>query len=232
MCFKTLYLIKLVVHIKIYVLVLPQTEYDELPWNISTFLNTIHSVVVLFHRWQLIFGKASTKGGHQLWSNRNWRTLCKPCLIILFLFCFTCYWMRNTLTWIKTVQSWEIIVYSSKWSWIWTLAERLSEYFLNPSELLLLSSITAESGLLADQLVTPRSVGNSQINWLDIESQYSAHTFPPFPVSVTALCSEGPMFRRSYGYVQKFLCSEGSMFRKSYGVLLWNYYYFFFSDPK
>ena len=31
---------------------------------------------------------------------------------------------------------------------------------------------------------------------------------------VTALCSEGPMFRRSY--VQKVLCSEGSMFRRLY----------------
>ena len=47
---------------------------------------------------------------------------------------------------------------------------------------------------------------------------------------VTALCSEGPMFRRSYVqkvlcsegplfrrlYVQKILCSEGSMFRRFY----------------
>ena len=47
---------------------------------------------------------------------------------------------------------------------------------------------------------------------------------------VTALCSEGPMFRRSYVqkvlwsegplfrrfYVQKVLYSEGSMFRRSY----------------
>ena len=32
--------------------------------------------------------------------------------------------------------------------------------------------------------------------------------------SVTALCSEGPMFRRSY--VQKVLCSEGPLFRRSY----------------
>ena len=33
-------------------------------------------------------------------------------------------------------------------------------------------------------------------------------------VLVTALCSEGPMFRRFY--VQKVLCSEGPMFRKFY----------------
>ena len=33
-------------------------------------------------------------------------------------------------------------------------------------------------------------------------------------VVVTALCSEGPMFRRFY--VQKVLCSEGSMFRRFY----------------
>ena len=32
--------------------------------------------------------------------------------------------------------------------------------------------------------------------------------------SVTALCSEGPMFRSSY--VQKVLCSEGPLFRRSY----------------
>ena len=32
--------------------------------------------------------------------------------------------------------------------------------------------------------------------------------------AVTALCSEGPMFRRSY--VQKVLCSEGPLFRRSY----------------
>ena len=32
--------------------------------------------------------------------------------------------------------------------------------------------------------------------------------------SVTALYSEGPMFRRSY--VQKVLCSEGPLFRRSY----------------
>ena len=32
--------------------------------------------------------------------------------------------------------------------------------------------------------------------------------------SVTALCSEGPMFRRSY--VQKVLCSEGPLCRRSY----------------
>ena len=32
--------------------------------------------------------------------------------------------------------------------------------------------------------------------------------------TVTALCSEGPMFRRSY--VQKVLCSEGPVFRRSY----------------
>ena len=31
---------------------------------------------------------------------------------------------------------------------------------------------------------------------------------------VTALCSEGPMFRRSY--VQKVLCSEGSILRRFY----------------
>ena len=31
-------------------------------------------------------------------------------------------------------------------------------------------------------------------------------------ISVTALCSEGPMFRRSY--VQKVLCSEGPLFRR------------------
>ena len=48
--------------------------------------------------------------------------------------------------------------------------------------------------------------------------------------TVTALCSEGPMFRRSYAqkvlcsegplfrrfYVQKDLCSEGSIFRRFY----------------
>ena len=33
-------------------------------------------------------------------------------------------------------------------------------------------------------------------------------------IVVTALCSEGPMFRRSY--VQKVLCSEGSIFRRFY----------------
>ena len=33
-------------------------------------------------------------------------------------------------------------------------------------------------------------------------------------LGVTALCSEGPMFRRSY--VQKVLCSEGPMFRRFY----------------
>ena len=33
-------------------------------------------------------------------------------------------------------------------------------------------------------------------------------------VMVTALCSEGPKFRRSY--VQKVLCSEGPLFRRSY----------------
>ena len=32
--------------------------------------------------------------------------------------------------------------------------------------------------------------------------------------AVTALCSEGPMFRRSY--VQKVLCSEGPLFRRFY----------------
>ena len=32
--------------------------------------------------------------------------------------------------------------------------------------------------------------------------------------SVTALCSEGPMFRRSY--VQKVLCSEGLLFKRFY----------------
>ena len=32
--------------------------------------------------------------------------------------------------------------------------------------------------------------------------------------SVTALCSDGPLFRRSY--VQKVLCSEGPLFRRSY----------------
>ena len=36
---------------------------------------------------------------------------------------------------------------------------------------------------------------------------------------VTALCSEGSMFRRFYAqkiFVQKVLCSEGSIFRRSY----------------
>ena len=33
-------------------------------------------------------------------------------------------------------------------------------------------------------------------------------------LQVTALCSEGPMFRRSY--VQKVLCSEGPLFRRFY----------------
>ena len=32
--------------------------------------------------------------------------------------------------------------------------------------------------------------------------------------TVTALCSEGPMFRRSY--VRKVLCSDGPLFRRSY----------------
>ena len=32
--------------------------------------------------------------------------------------------------------------------------------------------------------------------------------------AITALCSEGPMFRRPY--VQKVLCSEGLLFRRSY----------------
>ena len=35
-----------------------------------------------------------------------------------------------------------------------------------------------------------------------------------YPRVVTALCSEGPMFRRFY--VQKVLCSEGPMFRRFY----------------
>ena len=35
-----------------------------------------------------------------------------------------------------------------------------------------------------------------------------------FACLVTALCSEGPMFRRSY--VWKVLCSEGLLFRRSY----------------
>ena len=36
----------------------------------------------------------------------------------------------------------------------------------------------------------------------------------PRACRVTALCSEGPLLRRSY--VQKVLCSEGSIFRRFY----------------
>ena len=40
------------------------------------------------------------------------------------------------------------------------------------------------------------------------------HEHRAVTVLVTALCSEGPMFRRSY--VQKVLCSEGPLFRRFY----------------
>ena len=40
--------------------------------------------------------------------------------------------------------------------------------------------------------------------------------------TVTALCSESSIFRRSYVqqiFIQKVLCSEGSMFRRSYSEI-------------
>ena len=51
--------------------------------------------------------------------------------------------------------------------------------------------------------------------------EYSITCGPPAegPIGVTALCSEGSMFRRFYVqkiFVQKVLCSEGSIFRRFY----------------
>ena len=49
--------------------------------------------------------------------------------------------------------------------------------------------------------------------------KYHMNMFASEINGVTALCSEGPMFRRFYVqkiFVQKVLCSEGSIFRRSY----------------
>ena len=50
---------------------------------------------------------------------------------------------------------------------------------------------------------------------LGCNKSVSAHSGQDRPtLTVTALCSEGPMFRRSY--IQKVLCSEGPLFRRFY----------------
>ena len=53
-----------------------------------------------------------------------------------------------------------------------------------------------------------------------IQCQVHVYIFSPsLFYGVTALCSEGSMFRRFYVqkiFVQKVLCSEGSIFRRSY----------------
>ena len=54
-------------------------------------------------------------------------------------------------------------------------------------------------------------VRNAQNVYTTISNRFVGHRITS---KVTALCSEGPMFRRSH--VQKVLCSEGPLFRRFY----------------
>ena len=63
--------------------------------------------------------------------------------------------------------------------------------------------------------ITPVKVIAETVGLLDFNSgELTALQDLDTDVSVTALSSEGPMFRRFY--VQKVLCSEGSIFRRFY----------------